>query len=159
MKDKRGLVKFVVNLIIGLICFVILFYLFAALLSVVFPFYTEQKLQAKGMIESIYEGVNALPVDGSKDILVYAPQGWHLMGFDKSKKDYNIKLPPACNNRNCLCICQWGVTTRDCLKNAFCKDFEKPFFWEGKDLDIRIVKTNLKFTNKELFFDVREIKQ
>jgi|GEM_PF-6040124 hypothetical protein len=158
-KDKEGLLRFVINLIIGTICFVILFYLLSSLLSVIFPFYSQQRMQAQGTIDDIYEKTSLLATEANKEILLYAPQGWHLMGFSKEKRGENkIALPPACNEQNCLCICQWGLTTKDCMKNAACKAFEKPFFKEGKDIDMRIAKTVIKVTGKSEFFDVEEIK-
>ncbi|MFH1248817.1 MAG: hypothetical protein V1660_01560 [archaeon] len=164
LHDKRGdLLKFVINLLIGIFCVIILLYLFSGLLSILFPGKAQQKLQAQGTIDEIYSKVDNLEIGKSAEVMIYSPEGFYLMGFATKGglTDYPLKLPPACINSDCLCVCQWAVrdSKRDCIKNAACKSFDLPFFDnERGDLDIRIIKETLIITKGEKFFTVAEKK-
>lgn len=159
-KDKRGLLKFVIGIIIGILCVIPLFYLGSALISIFFSS-PQEVLQAQGTLDSLYSELNSLYIDEStgQPLLIYAPAGWWLIGFDKETKAYvgrfnkEVKPSKECLGKICVCICK---NSADCTKNSACKEFSKPLIMNQKNIAIQIQGhgTKLNIINKEKFYEV-----
>lgn len=153
LSGKRGLLKFVIGLIVGILCIIPLLYLGSSLSSIFFS--TQQEvLQAQGTLEEVYNTADMLPVGESvqNPLLVYAPAGWWILSFDKYSNPqvgiYNkeVTRKAECNGKICLCICK---NSADCTKNSACREFPKPLkTWTG-NLAEKINLLRLGITNEE----------
>ncbi|MFH0831936.1 MAG: hypothetical protein V1886_03695 [archaeon] len=150
---KRGLLKFVIGLIVGILCIIPLLYLGSSLSSI---FFSTQKevLQAQGTLEELYNTVDMLGIGEStpSPVLVYAPAGWWILSFDKYSnpvvglRDTEVKRKAECTDKVCLCLCR---DSADCTKNSACREFPKPLkTWTG-NLAEKINLLKLGITNEE----------
>ena len=161
-KDKRGLARFVIGLIIGIICVIPLLYLGSALMSLFFS-NQQEILQAKGTLEEIYNSITPLAIGESvpTPLLVYSPAGWWLLGFDKESKTYvgllgkEEKKKKEGENKICLCICQ---NAANCEKKSACLEMDKQFTMNNENLAVQINIINLDITNREKFYEVETVK-
>ena len=161
-KDKRGLVKFIIGLIIGILCVIPLLYLGSTLMSLFFS-NQQEVLQAQGTLEEIYNLITPLAIGESTltPLLVYSPAGWWLLGFDKESRthvgllDKEVKPKKECENKVCLCICQ---NAANCEKKSACKEMDKKFLIDNANLAVKINIINLNITNREKFYEVEIVK-
>lgn len=162
LNNKRGLVKFIIGLIIGIICVIPLLYLGSTLMSLFFS-NQQEILQAKGTLEEIYNSITLLAIGESisTPLLVYSPAGWWLLGFDKESKthvgllDKEVKPKKECEKKICLCICQ---NSADCEKKSACREMDKQFTISNENLEVKINIIKLNITNREKFYEVEIVK-
>ena len=84
LNNKKGLLKFIIGVIIGILCVIPLLYLSSTLMSIFFS-NQQEVLQAKGTLDEIQGNIDALTIGESisTPLLIYSPAGWWLLGFDK----------------------------------------------------------------------------
>lgn len=163
LKDKKGLLKFIIGVIIGILCIIPLFYLGSTLMSIFFSS-PQSVLQAEGTLDSLQNTIEPLYIDEStsQPFLLLVPSGWWLLGFDKESKTYvgmfdkEVKPSKECEGEICLCICKNSI---DCTKDFACKELSKSLTINHENIAMQIQKygTQLKITNKEKFYEVEII--
>ena len=161
--SKRGttLLEFVIDLVIGILCALIIIYLVTLIYAIFFE--GKDKGLALETLSSVEKTAQSLNIDESRVMLLKVPE-WYLVSFEKGvglKKE--ILPPPSCADANCLCLCKpikmLGVidTSADCRKNAECKIFVRPFKEGGKDLYFKLpqeIKVTSIQTGDYGFFEV-----
>lgn len=167
LKEKRGLtlLEFVIDLIIGIICALLLFYVFSIMYGIFFG--GKDKALAQDTLANIGNSISGIEKEG-EEIILKVPRGWFLLSFEKGENSEKENVLPQtfCADGNCLCICKptkiIGLiqTSVDCRKDAACSKFSLPFKENGKDLYIKIpVKDNIKIKPANLsdyyFLDVQ----
>ena len=167
-KGKRGmtLLEFVIDLVIGILCALIILYLITLVYGIFFS--GKEKEEAIQTLSAIEERTSKLSLgETDKEVPLKVPAGDYLLSFENGvnsgKKDI---LPQTfCADANCLCVCKskkiFGFikVSVDCQKLE-CKIFNNPnpFKENGNDLDIKIPQEKLiQITNSGTFFNV-EIK-
>ncbi len=166
-RDKRGLeisLNFIIGVIIGILCVIPLLYLGSTLMDIFFSS-PQEVLQAQGTLDLLQNSIEPLYIDEStsQPLLIYAPAGWWLLGFDKESKTYvgmfdkEVEPSKECEKKICACICKDAA---DCTKNSVCKEIEKPLITNHKNIAMQIQKygTQLKITNKEKAYGVEIVK-
>lgn len=162
IRDKKGLHKFIIGVIIGILCVIPLFYLGSTLMDIFFSS-PKEVLQAQGTLDLLQNTIEPLYIDEStsQPLLIYAPAGWWLLGFDKETKTYvgmfnkEVKPSKECEGKICACICKNSV---DCTKDSACKEFSEPFLMDNKNMAVQINIIRLKITNKEKSYEVEIVK-
>ena len=162
LKNKKGLLKFIIGVIIGILCVIPLFYLGSTLMSIFFSS-QQEILQAQGTLDEVYNIVDALSVGQStpEPLLVYSPAGWWMLGFGKESKTHvgllgkEVKPKKECEKKICLCICK---NSADCTQKSACLEMDKPFLVGNANLAAQINLIRLNITNMEKIYEVEIVK-
>src|SRR3989338_8074215 len=122
------LLKFVINLIIGILCAIPLLYLMSVITSILLSSeLAQQKLQAEGLLDNIYAKASTTALGKeTADIMLTAPRGWKLVSSGKEREN-KLEVQNKCKEGECLCVCNAGLIKTDCIKNVICRASEKPF--------------------------------
>lgn len=164
--NKRGFqitLDFVIDLIIGVLCALIIIYLGTLLYSMFFS--GKEKDMAMQTLISLEEKTKELG-GSSPRIALEVPRGWYLVSFEKGvNSDKKDILPQMfCADSNCACVCKptklLGIiqTSVDCRKIAACRIFIQPFKQNGKDVYIKIENTMVEIADYGGFFNLNIIK-
>jgi len=165
--SKRGmtLLQFIVNLVIGIVCLIIIFTLFSAILNIFF--FANEKQKAEATISRLAQYLQTTDEGQSINFLFYVPKGWWFVSISDGKysailnralKPERIDAKCKVAKSNCICICRDGFgfwNGLDCLsgRNAYCEVTSRPFI---KDGDLFAFKIQLEaltiIKKKEAYF-------
>ena len=155
-EDKRGLtlLKFIQDLVIGIICLIILFSLLSAIMNIFF--FSDEKQKAQATIDRLAQYLEITPEGGSTSFLFSVPKNWWFVSISNGVYADYIKLSgidKKCAGKNCICICRDGfgfLNNIDCSggRNSVCEIVSRPFFMDGKPFAFKITLASLTITKQ-----------
>jgi|GEM_PF-4253516 len=157
-RNKEGimLLRFVIELIIAMIC---LFFLFL-LISTIWSMFTQpkEKMMAREALDDLKQILSKVKIGeiSKSPWRLYVPRGWWFVSIAKEydeksmsllKKSIIVDMPKICEQTTCACICPEGKHTQgflpgtrlDCSKGV-CVTIQKPIleYYEGKFVKAQI---------------------
>jgi hypothetical protein len=147
--NKRAdtLLKFVIDLLIGAICVVILFFLFSSIMNIFF--HSEEKEKAQETLNRLAQSLIITEEDSSTNFLFTVPKSWWFVSISKSITPNEPKIvsyDKKCITSDCICICRKGLVGLDCNKNAVCLIVSRPF----TDIDNQLVSFEIKILSMKI---------
>ncbi len=156
-RNKRGmtLLKFVFNLIVGLILAGVLLFFFVSIAGMFF--YGQEKLQASGQIDAIIRALEEAKKEGSSPLFLLAPKGWYVVAFDiDGNRHFNAdQVPTICKGKNCVCICRHRIRI-DCIKAGYCRVIDKPIVQDKQLFLKKITVSEFFITSEPAFYNITE---
>ncbi|MEM2956188.1 MAG: N-acetylmuramoyl-L-alanine amidase [Candidatus Pacearchaeota archaeon] len=112
---------------------------------------SKEEQQAKETLTNLINFLRDIKNENIDSFIVYAPQGYWLVSYDKIESS-----PIICASQNCICICK----DKDCpvkSEEKYCNNIEKPLKKDGKSISMQIKIMELYIKNNPTEYSILSV--